>query len=355
MKLLIGGSPSKIFHLQEFQNSLIKLEIKCKLVIDTDISKGFPSRKISDWFQTQKKFDMLISDFKPDIILVDRQKHFAKIALKYKIPLIIHLRGDIWKEAKWAKETTYKLFLKRIALNVWISITKETFEKSTLIIPICKHLKKIVKQHYPNKKSAVMYQGINPSRWYPVKGMKLEHPCVGLVQRATIWGKTQEMLILKDVIQQMPDVTFYWAGDGPYREKIQAELGKYDNFKWLGNLEYPDKVREFLTEIDVYALVSGIDMSPLTLQEAQLMKKPVIATNVGGIPELMKDNETGFLVEKGNSKELIEKLSLLINDKEKRKIMGENGRKFIEENFSWDKIAKEFLKILEKQGLIKKC
>jgi glycosyltransferase involved in cell wall biosynthesis len=78
------------------------------------------------------------------------------------------------------------------------------------------------------------------------------------------------------------------------------------------------------------------------------MKKPVVATNVGGIPELMKDDETGFLVEKGNAEELVEKLSLLINDKEKREIMGENGRKFMEENFSWDKITKEFVKDLEK-------
>ena len=66
------------------------------------------------------------------------------------------------------------------------------------------------------------------------------------------------------------------------------------------------------------------------------MKKPVIATNVGGIPELMKNNETGFLVEKGNSEEWIEKLSILIDDKEKRKIMGSNGRKFVEDNFSWN-------------------
>ena len=98
----------------------------------------------------------------------------------------------------------------------------------------------------------------------------------------------------------------------------------------------------------MYALVSGIDMSPLTLQEAQLMKKPVVATNVGGIPELMKDNETGFLVEKGNADEWIKKLSMLIEDKQKREDMGNNGKKFVEENFSWDKIAKEFLKDIEK-------
>jgi len=114
-------------------------------------------------------------------------------------------------------------------------------------------------------------------------------------------------------------------------------------------LEYPDKVREFLSEIDVYALVSGIDMSPLTLQEAQLMKKPVIATNVGGVPELMKDGETGFLVKKGKPEEIIEKLNILLNDNEKALEMGEMGRKFIEDNFSWEKVAEKFIKIVEKR------
>ena len=197
-----------------------------------------------------------------------------------------------------------------------------------------------------------MYSGINSDKWYPKEGMKLKHPCVGLLQGAVIWGKAQEMLVLQKVLESMPDVMFYWAGDGPYRDKILSILEKYDNFKWLGPLQYPDKVREYLTEIDVYALVSGIDMSPLTLQEAQLMKKPVVATNIGGIPELMKDGETGFLVEKGNSEEWIEKLSILIDDKQKRENMGNNGRKFVEENFSWDKIAKEFLKNLQQEDLI---
>ena len=61
-----------------------------------------------------------------------------------------------------------------------------------------------------------------------------------------------------------------------------------------------DKVRDFLSEIDIYALISGMDLGPRTLNEAQLMKKPIVASNVGGIPELIKDGETGFLVEEGN-------------------------------------------------------
>ena len=145
----------------------------------------------------------------------------------------------------------------------------------------------------------------------------------------------------------MPDVTFYWAGDGPYRQNITDVLGKYNNFKWLGALEYPDKVRQYLAALDVYALASGIDMSPLTLQEAQLMKKPVVATNAGGIPELMKDKETGFLIKKGDHVDWIKKLTLLINDKELAANMGNSGRKFIEDNFSWGKMAKGFLKIVQ--------
>ena len=82
MRLLIGGSPSKIFHLKDFQDALVKLGVECKLVIDTDICNGFPSRKISDWFQTQKKFDKLISDFKPDVILVESSKTFCKNCFK---------------------------------------------------------------------------------------------------------------------------------------------------------------------------------------------------------------------------------------------------------------------------------
>jgi len=350
MKLLIGGSPSKIFHLEEFQKALTKLNVECKLVIDTDICNGFPSRKISDWFQTQKKFDKLISDFKPDVVFVDRQLHFTLSSIQAKIPTFIHLRGDYWAEKEWFNETVKNPFQK---LTVFFKnkIATKCFKNTTAVIPLCKYLEKVVKENYPDKKIHILQSGINPERWYPSKGMQLKHPCVGLLQGAVIWGKAQEMLVLQKVLESMPNVMFYWVGDGPHRDKILPVLEKYDNFKWLGPLQYPDKVREYLTEIDVYALVSGIDMSPLTLQEAQLMKKPVVATNVGGIPELMKDNETGFLVEKGNADEWIKKLSILIEDKQKREDMGNNGKKFVEENFSWDKIAKEFLKILKQEDI----
>jgi glycosyltransferase involved in cell wall biosynthesis len=105
-------------------------------------------------------------------------------------------------------------------------------------------------------------------------------------------------------------------------------------------------VREFLSEIDVYVLLTGMDLSPLTLKEAQLMKRPVIATNVGGVPETMIDGVTGFLVERGNTEQLIEKLKLLLDNKKMSEQMGEAGRKFIEEKFNLETSAKNCLNVI---------
>ena len=342
MKLLIGGSSSKMFHLQEFSNYLKKIDVECKLVFDADYADGFPSRSTNSWFNSNKKFKNLLDEFRPDTIFVDRQRHFGLEAAKTDIPLLVHLRGNYWAEMKMAKETLYKSFPKNIAINKWEEIGSKCFENSKVILPICKYLENIVKEHYPKKPTSVLYQGIEPKNWYPTNGMKLKHPCVGLVQSAVIWEKTREMLMLKRVLESMPKIHFYWAGDGPYRDKILTELEKFDNFHWLGNLEYPGKVRDFLTEIDIYALISGIDMSPLTLLEAQLMEKPVIATDVGGIPELMEDGKSGFLIEKGDYQELMNKINFILNDLDLSKLLGKTGKDYVSNNFNWKKIADDF-------------
>jgi len=347
LKILIGGSSTFFFHLKEFSDTLNKLGVESKLVFDADYSDGFPSRKIRNWFQTRKKFIKLIDEFKPDAIFIDRQRHFGIDALKANIPLFVLLRGHYWSEIDWNKKTMYKSLPKRIALSQWEKLGKEIFNGATAILPICKYLEKITNKFVPGKSTNIFSEGVDASRWYQVKGMNLKHPCIGLLQRANWWGKTSEMLILKNVLEKMPNTHFYWAGDGPLRERVLSELDQYDNFHWLGNLQYPDKVREYLSEIDVYTLITGMDLASLTLKEAQLMKKPVVATNVGGNQEMMIDGKTGFLVQQGNHEQLIDKLSLLLEDKELAKKMGNEGRKFIEDTFNWELVTKNFIKIME--------
>ena len=345
MKILIGGSSSKYFHLNAFSEYLKNKHVETLLVQDVNYVNGFPSRNYLQWLFPKNNIKNLIQNFKPDLIFVDRPRHFALESVKQRIPTLIHLRGDFWSEIKWAKETRYKKFPKNIAIKKWEAMGKEIFENAECILPICKFLEKKVNQQHPKKMTHVLYQGIDSQNWFVEKGIRLKHPCIGLVQSANIWGKAQEMLILKNVLKKFPKIMFYWVGDGPYASIINSELSKYENFKWLGNLDYPKGVRQFLSEIDIYALISGIDMAPLTLLEAQLMKKPVIATSVGGIPELMNDRITGFLVKKNDDVDIIEKISILMNGQTIQ--LGEMGRKFVSENFSWEKISEGFLKFVK--------
>jgi len=352
------GDFRRHFIISQFADALSKKGITCKIIDDLDIyGDSKLNKKYLRWITKPQKLENIINEFKPDIVFTERASHFSSQILKYKIPLIIFVRGEnilphYWSDVNWKKQSLDKSLTKEFEAIAKQKIAEKCFRNSFLILPICEYLKKIVSKNCPDKAVNVLYQGIDESDWFYQKGLKLKHPCVGLLQGAEIWEKAKEMLILPKIMEKMPDVNFYWVGDGPYRDKILPALEKFDNFHWLGHLKYPDEVRQFFSEIDIYALISGMDMSPHTLLEAGLMKKPILATNVGGISESCKDGETCFLIKKNDSDDWINKILSLLNDKAKMKEMGEKGSSYVRENFSWDKIANDFISILESNSYL---
>ena len=350
MRLLIAVDKSRFHNIKQLGDELTKYGINYKLIDDLDI---YDKPKIFDkyirWVKTPKKFQSIINEFKPDLVITERVSHFSLLVIKSKIPLCIFLGGDHWTEIKDFDKITKISLFRKIELLYKRRINEKCFRESKLIFADDKYLVDLVKKRYPNKKIRLMYNGINESDWILDKKMDLKHPCVGLLQRAQVWGKAQEMLILPKILEAFPNVTFYWAGDGPYRDKLLSILKKYDNFEWLGYLQYPDKVREYLASIDVYALLSGLDTSPHSVLEAGLMKKPIIATDIGGVSEIVIDGKTGFVIEKGNYKEYIDKISILINDEEKRKEMGNKEYEFVKNNFTWKEVVKEFVSVINEK------
>ena len=341
------GSVGKYFHLKDFGDALARFDVDYKLVRETDYVVGFPTKQISKLISSKRKFKKLIENFRPDAVLVDRQSNFGLEVIKAGIPLFVILRGHHWSELEFAKETIYKDPLMRKIVDFRGKIAEKVFAGATAILPVANHLTNVIKEHHPQQHIEVYVEGVNSTRWYKQNGMELKHPCVGLLQDANWWRKTREMLTLEKVIEKMPEINFYWVGDGQYKNKILSVLEKYKNFHWLGPLQYPDKVRQYLTEIDIYALITGMDLASLSLKEAQLMEKPVIATNVGGNPEMMIDGKTGFLVKEGDPDDLFGKLSILLKNNEMSIQKGSNGKKFIEEKFSMDASAKNFIRILD--------
>ena len=346
-----GGSAKKsigkYFHLKEFGDALKELGVDYKLVKETDYVTGFPNKNPKSWF-SKKKFHSLINDYNPDAVFVDRQSHFALETIKAKIPLFVYLRGNYWSEVEWAKKTIYKDPIMKTVVNLRHKIAEEVFEKCNGIFMTADYLDKVIKEHHPNAQTHHFLEGLDTTRWYNSPGMELKHPCVGLVQDANWWGKTKEMLTLDKVMKSLPHVHFYWAGDGQYKEKILEVYNKHDNFHYLGTIDYPDKVREFLTEIDMYALPTGMDTTPLSCREAMSMEKPIIASNVGGIPEMIYNNKTGLLVDEDDYETWIKHISYLIENKEIAQNLGKQARQLVIEKFNWEIVAKKFIAVLEK-------
>jgi hypothetical protein len=295
----------------------------------------------------QKKLKKLLDEFSPDVVLLDRLSGIATEITKAKIPLFILIRGNFWEESKWAKETIYTSPQKRLSFLKNQRFAKTCFNNASMILPISKYLENVVRKNITGKRVELFpADGRDPLEWNQIPGMNLKHPCVGLLQGMNVWGKTRELLTLTKVMKELPDVTFYFAGDGSYRNKIIPKLENFKNFVWLGSLEYPIEVKKFFSEIDIYLLLSGMEGLGQTIIEALLMEKPVIATNTGGIPELIEDGKTGFLIETGNHEDLIKKINQVFAQPVKASNMGSEGKKIIKENFSWDKIAKKFVLIL---------
>ena len=142
MRILIvsgaGGGTSKssvgkYYHLRDFGESLTKFGVVYKLIRETDYVVGFPTKQLGKYFASKKKFKNLISEFKPDAVLVDRQSSFGLEVINNEIPLFTILRGLHWSEIEFAKETIYTNFLMRKILDMRAEISEKVFSGATAI------------------------------------------------------------------------------------------------------------------------------------------------------------------------------------------------------------------------------
>lgn len=351
MKILIVGEKSRKIHLDDFSDELINLGIESKVIVDTDFIEKTLNLKFGEKRLKKKKRDEILSSFNPDVVLLDRISRIGEFFLRKKIPLFILLRGNYWEEVNWAKSTSEKSNFNTLSIYRNKKLADKIFSQATGILTISEYLKNETIKRYPGKKIDVIYaDGRKISEWTKKKDQNFNHPCVGLVQGLNIWGKTRELETLQDVMEKMPNVTFYFAGDGSYNEKIIPKLKKYKNFIWVGNLEYPEKIKEFFSSIDVFLLLSGLEGLGQSIIEAMLMEKPVIATKTGGIPEIIDDKKSGFLVNSGQSKEIIFLINEILTKPDIREKIIITAKKNVQ-IFSWSNIAIEFFEILKKHRL----
>ena len=127
-------------------------------------------------------------------------------------------------------------------------------------------------------------------------------------------------------------------------EKIESNID--GSVKYCTSLEW-HKAMEVLKSSQVLVLPSRIESVPQSILEAFYLKIPVIATNVGGVHELVSNNKTGLLVAPNNSKELLEKINYLLNDIDLCNRLANNAHEFVMKNFSWEVLLPKYVKLYE--------
>ena len=120
----------------------------------------------------------------------------------------------------------------------------------------------------------------------------------------------------------------------------------------IGNVVYCtdrswEEAMSIIKSSSMLVVPSRMESLPTTVKEAFYLNVPVIATNVGGIPELIKNNETGIIVPPENPSKLAQAVNELLSDKEKAEKLAANGNTFVKNNMTWDVILPNYIKFYE--------
>ena len=160
-----------------------------------------------------------------------------------------------------------------------------------------------------------------------VMGIPSGRFAVGWVGRMTGVKRTDDVVRAFAALRARGvDACLCIVGDGPDREQVERrahELGVVRDCLFLG---YQEDVARFFAVFDAFVLSSVNEGTPVVAIEALAAGRPVVATRVGGVPDVVSDGVDGFLVEPGDTEALAERLERLALDPELRREMGEAGR-----------------------------
>lgn len=258
------------------------------------------------------------------------------------VPVIATVHGKNYYADKWRRRLAYR-FVACKSFMVAVSADLKRFLSERVGIPL-RHIR-------------VVHNGIDLHRYkskesiYHVrKELRIgaEQPVIGTVGNLfAVKGQIYLLKACKIVAGTFPNFVLVVAGDGEQSSFLEKEATSYgiaDNVKFLG---FRNDIPSILDAIDVFVLPSLSEGLPLSVLEALALQKPVVATNVGGIPEIIEDGITGYLVPPRNPEALATKIVHLLRHPEVAINMGRVGRLRVDECFSLEKMIEKYQSLYE--------
>jgi glycosyltransferase involved in cell wall biosynthesis len=252
---------------------------------------------------------------------------------------------------------TLRMRLSQFPMRYLSQVEKEAAKHATLVVTVSRYSSEKIVEFYnvDSAKIRVVPNGVDLEKFQPRKSSETVKQKIGVKgkQCALFVGrlvprKGLHFLIeaATRVVEENKEIRFVVVGDGPLRNRLISyakELGIQDYFAFLG--EVPDEMlAAFYNCADLFVLPSTQEGQGLALLEAQASGKPVIAFNAGAISETMVQGKTGLLTQP-NKDELAQAILKLLSDSSLRENMGDSGRKFVSENFSWNSCAERMFNV----------
>lgn len=236
-------------------------------------------------------------------------------------------------------------------------VYEKLFKKGDLFLPISKRWKKkLINLGCPKEKILVHRMGIDVGRLGFLQRKIRKNGKINILSVARLVEKKgvhYGIEAVSKVVKRYPFVQYEIAGDGPLKRDLVGLIDKLDineNVKLLG-WKQQNEISELMGHADILLAPSvtgkGGDQEgiPVVLMEAMARGLPVISTYHSGIPELVQDGVSGFLLRERDVDGLTEKLEHLITHPEMRDQVAAEGRKYVEENYNIDKLNDRLVEI----------
>lgn len=344
-----GGEQQIAYLIDELESLGVKNYIACDKdsVFETYcIKKGWPYHA----FKLHTSFS------------ISAARKISIICKKYDID-IIHLHGSVGHTL--GVMSTYfghsaKLVLSRRVdypvKNNLLSKFKYNHAKIAKIISVSSAIKKIMDARLNDKNNCiVIHDGINPARFNNIKNKGNIRKRFKVEDNTVIIGNTSALADHKDyytfintaeyLLDKELNAIFIIVGDGPERlgiEKYIKAKGLEDKIKLLG---FVDNIPEILPEFDVFLMTSKTEGLGSSILDAFACGVPVIATNAGGIPEAVINENTGLSAEVKDYTSLGEQVIRLLNDDSLRLKIVKNAREHLLTNFTTKKTGEKTFKV----------
>ncbi|MEM4589258.1 MAG: glycosyltransferase family 4 protein, partial [Thermoplasmata archaeon] len=196
------------------------------------------------------------------------------------------------------------------------------------------------------RKIEVIYNGVDLSLIDSIKASKIPGTIIFVGRLAPHKHVDHLLKIVKELKKEIPNIKLKIIGDGIEKNRLLKLVKDYkieDRVSFHTNLKYSDVIYH-IKKSSLLVLPSTREGFGIVLAEANACYRPIIAYKSGGIIEVVKDSENGFLVEPLDIQSLKEKIKTLILNEKLQQEMGKRGRRIVEEKFNWENIIEKVMK-----------